>query len=364
MKTFDTFSYFNQQSVIVGGGLLDQLGSLIGPYLKSTRIVVIFDESLTPLLTETILPSLKKSSYDILSIPLKGNESIKNLETFIFLENELLPFIDRQTTLIAIGGGAIGDVVGFSASILLRGIPWIYLPTTLLSQVDSSIGGKTAINSAFGKNLIGSFHFPSLVVTDTAFLKTLSKKQIASGLVELTKHALIQDKNLFDALEQDYAKILTDMNLLPSYISKSIKLKVKIIGQDWFEKDQGTRQYLNLGHTFAHAFESITKNGNSLLHGEAVSLGLCAAYDLAVQQNICCAQDRDRVKNYLNSINMPTHYQGLLFSDRAQEFFKMDKKKKGEEMTFILPKGIGNGCHLFSISHANTQEIFSLFSVN
>jgi 3-dehydroquinate synthase len=311
-----------------------------------------------------MLPSLEKSAYEILSVPLKGNESIKSLETFTFLENKLLPFIDRQTTLIAIGGGAIGDVVGFSASVLLRGIPWIYLPTTLLSQVDSSIGGKTAINSTFGKNLIGSFHFPSLVITDTTFLKTLTKKQIASGLVELTKHALIEDRGLFDELEQNHTKILNDIDLLPPYILKSIQLKVKIIDQDWFEEDQGTRQYLNLGHTFAHAFESITKNENSLLHGEAVALGLCAAYDLAVQQGVCCVQDRDRVKNYLNSIDMPTYYQELLFSDKTQKYFKIDKKKKGEKITFILPKGIGKGCHLFSVSQPNTQEIFSLFSVN
>ncbi len=319
---------------------------------------------MTPLFESTILPSLEKSNYEILYVPLKGNESIKSIEAFTFLENKLLPFIDRQTTLIAIGGGAIGDVVGFSASILLRGIPWIYLPTTLLSQVDSSIGGKTAINSSFGKNLIGSFHFPSLVVTDTAFLKTLTKKQIACGLVELTKHALIQDGDLFDELEQNHAKILSDTDFLPSYIFKNIQLKINIINDDWFEDKNGTRQYLNLGHTFAHAFESITKNENSLLHGEAVSLGLCAAYDLAVEQDVCCEQDRDRVKNYLNSIGMPIYYQNLTFSDKILEYFKIDKKKKGEKITFILPKGIGKSCHLFTVRQPSTQLIFSLFSKN
>ena len=155
---------------------MGELGLLIQPYLKSSRIVVVFDEFLTPLFKTKILPSLEKLTYEILFVPLKGDESVKSLETITLLENKLLPFIDRQTTLIAIGGGAVGDVVGFSASILLRGIPWIYLPTTLLSQVDSSIGGKTAINSTFGKNLIGSFYFPCLVVTDAAFLKTLSDK--------------------------------------------------------------------------------------------------------------------------------------------------------------------------------------------
>lgn len=323
---------------------------------------MLFDEVLTSVVNSKILPSLEKSGYEVLFVPLKGDESIKSLETLKLLENKLLPFIDRQTTLIAVGGGAIGDVVGFTASILLRGIPWVYLPTTLLSQVDSSIGGKTAINSSFGKNLIGSFHFPVLVVTDTDFLKTLSKKQIASGLVELTKHALIQDAHLFDELEQNHNQILNDIDKLPPYILQSIQLKAEIIDEDWFEDKQGTRQYLNLGHTFAHAFEAVTQN--SLLHGEAVALGLCAAYDFSVQQNICLAKESERVKSYLHSIGMPTDYFPLFSSDIVFKYFKMDKKKSGEKITFILPNGIGKGCQLFSVPYTNIQLVFPLFSKN
>ena len=343
---------------------MGELGLLIQPYLKSSRIVVVFDEFLTPLFKTKILPSLEKLTYEILFVPLKGDESVKSLETITLLENKLLPFIDRQTTLIAIGGGAVGDVVGFSASILLRGIPWIYLPTTLLSQVDSSIGGKTAINSTFGKNLIGSFYFPCLVVTDAAFLKTLSKKQIASGFVELSKHALIQDSLLFEDLEKNHINILNNVNLLHPYILKSIQLKVNIIDPDWFEEKQGTRQYLNLGHTFAHAFEAATKDKNPLLHGEAVALGLCAAYDLAVQKGVCSEKDREKVKNYLGSIGMPTHYRSLLFSEETLNYFKIDKKKDGEKVTFILPKGIGKGCQLFSIPQSSIRSTISLFSEN
>lgn len=323
---------------------------------------MLFDEILTSVVNSKILPSLEKSDYEILFIPLKGDESIKSLDTFTFLENKLSPFIDRQTTLVAIGGGAIGDLVGFTASILLRGIPWIYLPTTLLAQVDSSIGGKTAINSTFGKNLIGSFHFPSLVITDTAFLKTLSKKQIASGLVELTKHALIQDNKLFDELEQNQTILLNDITQLTPYILKSIQLKVTIIDNDWFEDKQGTRHYLNLGHTFAHAFEAVTQN--SLVHGEAVALGLCAAYDLAVYEGLCSQLKSERVKNYLDSIGMPTNYRPFFSSDIIFNYFKVDKKKNGKNITFILPKGIGKGCQPFSVPHTNIQLILRLFSKN
>lgn len=315
-----------------------------------------------PLIKNEILISLQNAGYEVLGIPLKGNESIKSLETITFLENKLLPFVDRQTTLISIGGGAIGDVVGFAASILLRGLPWIYLPTTLLAQVDSSIGGKTAINSTFGKNLIGSFHFPALVITDTLFLKTLSKKQIASGLVELTKHALIQDCKLFDELEQNHFILLNDINKLTAYILKSIQLKIAIIDNDWFENKQGTRQFLNLGHTFAHAFEAVTKN--NLLHGEAVALGLCAAYDFAAKKGVCSENERNRVKDYLDAIGMPVNYQPLFYSDIIFKYFKIDKKKSGENITLVLPNGIGKGCQIFSFPQSNIQLIFRLFSKN
>jgi 3-dehydroquinate synthase len=364
LETFGTFSYSKQKAVIVGDNLLDGLGVLIRPYLKSPRIAVIFDELLTTVFQEKILPSLERSAFEILSVPVNGNESVKSLDGLSFLESQLLPFVDRKTTLIVIGGGAIGDAAGFLASILLRGIPWIYLPTTLLSQVDSSIGGKTAINSSFGKNLIGSFHFPLLVLTDTMFLKTLSKRHLAAGFVELSKHALIQDAELFMDLERNHKKLFKCIDLLGPYIFKSIKLKLEIINQDWFEQEQGTRQYLNLGHTFAHAFESMTKGEQGLLHGEAVALGLCAVYDFAAHKDICCSKDAKRVKDYMGSIGMPTDYQNLLSGDQVLAYFKVDKKKRGDKITFILPKGIGKGCHLFTIPESSLNLTFSLFSDN
>lgn len=337
---------------------MGELGPLIGPFLKSSKLVIIFDECLSNLIEAEISPSLKEAGYELMSLPLKGGESIKTLETVVFLEKKLLPFIDRQTTLIAIGGGVIGDVVSFSASIFLRGIPWIYLPTTLLAQVDSSIGGKTAVNSVFGKNLIGSFHFPSLVVTDTTFLKTLPKKQLVSGLVELSKHALILDSSLFSELEENHLKILSDIRLLPSYILKSIQLKIDIINGDWFDEQPGTRQFLNLGHTFAHAFEAADKEAG-LLHGEAVALGLSAAYDLAACLGVCSDQDRQRVRNYIRAAGLSTDYQGYLFTENILKYFKVDKKKRGETIRFILPKGIGKGCEFLDVPHTELKSVFT-----
>ncbi len=260
----------------------------------------------------------------------KNQKSIDEL-----LENLFNHKFDRKSTLIAFGGGVIGDMTGYLASIYQRGIDFIQIPTTLLSQVDASVGGKTGINNKYGKNLVGAFYQPKAVYIQTEFLKTLPKREFGAGIAEIVKMSVTFDREFFEFLEKND---LNDDKILSIAIQKSVKTKAKVVEQD--EKEGGIRAVLNYGHTFAHVIEKET-NYTTYLHGEAVGIGIVMANTLAQKLNLLTKEEALRIKKVLQKYDIPTNYHIKDIEEFYKAFF-LDKKTKNDSITFILPKGIGD----------------------
>ena len=278
---FNNFSY----PIFIGNDLLSNCEEILKKFILKRKIILIHDNffSLINKKNEqfiSFVETIKKLTTTVKMIGIPGGDKSKNISHLEYILEESLSFkIDRSSLVIAFGGGVIGDLAGFAASILLRGIEFIQVPTTLLAQVDSSVGGKTGINSNKSKNLIGSFHQPIAVIADINILKTLPKREFLAGLVEVIKYGLIYDIKFFNTLENNYKDILKYDDLkLCEIISKSCKIKSSIIKND--EKENGKRALLNLGHTFGHAIESFSKYDGTIIHGEAVSIGICLAFKL------------------------------------------------------------------------------------
>ena len=246
--------------------------------------------------------------------------------------------------MLAFGGGVIGDLAGFAASVFKRGARFVQVPTTLLAQVDSSVGGKTAINNAFGKNLVGAFYQPSLVLIDTDLLETLPARQVKAGYAEVVKYGLIDRPEFFEALDAGLGErvLALDPDALASAIARSCAAKAAVVAQD--EREGGVRALLNLGHTFAHALELEAGYGGALLHGEAVSAGMDMAFEFAVRQGMCPEEDANRVHDHLAQLSMPTRPDMAPFlrdPDALLSHMRQDKKNSGGRITLILPRGIG-----------------------
>lgn len=330
--------------IIIGEGLVASAGERILPVLKQRRVVVITDENVAPLHLPALVGSLAKAGIVHSNIVLPAGESSKSFATLEHVLNLLLKEKpERKTTLIALGGGVIGDLVGFAASILLRGVPFIQIPTTLLSQVDSSVGGKTGINTRYGKNLIGSFYQPKMVLADTGVLSTLPLRQRRAGYAEIVKYGLINDPEFFSWLEQNGQKLLDgDQSAITYAVKKSCEHKADIVSQD--EHEGGVRALLNLGHTFGHALEAETGFGEKLLHGEAVAVGMVLAFALSVQMGLCHAADEQRIVKHLQDIGLPYRLRDVADIwdvTRLINHFAQDKKVEDGKLTFILAKAIG-----------------------
>jgi len=252
--------------------------------------------------------------------------------------------IDRNSLVLAVGGGVIGDLTGFCASIVMRGVPYVQIPTTLLSQVDSSVGGKTGINTAQGKNLIGSFYQPAAVIADIDTLKTLPRRELLAGYAEVVKYGLIQDLGFFNWLDKNGQKVCDlDEDAVAHVIEVSCKAKAAMVEAD--EEERGSRALLNLGHTFGHALESEAGYGGMILHGEAVAIGTVMAFDLSHRMGLCSQDDLERVEEHFSTMGLPTrasHIDALGTSvDRLIEAMKHDKKAVGGQMVFVVVNGIG-----------------------
>jgi len=311
---------------------------------------------------KSILNRITKSLYNKKKIIhfFNANEKNKNQKSVnnilqILLKNNF----HRNDCVIAIGGGITGDVSGFASSVYKRGIRFINIPTTLLAQVDSSIGGKTGINSQYGKNLIGSFYQPTIVISDTDFLKTLSKREIICGYGEVLKHSLIANKKFFDFLNKNASKIL---DLKSPYIEKTIHqsclIKKKIIQVD--EKENGLRKILNFGHTFAHAYEATLKYSTKLNHGEAVILGIASATRFSLENNLLSINDFNLVKNHLIKFNLYTNLKNKISKNNINEilnFMLKDKKNNNEKINLILLKKIGKVIYNLTFSK-NKLKLF------
>ena len=298
-----------------------------------TKVLVVTNSTVAALHLETLKNHI--AAKELHTIILPDGEMYKNFESLNLILNACFEHrLDRQSLLIAFGGGVIGDMTGFAASIYQRGINFIQIPTTLLAQVDASVGGKTGINNSYGKNLIGSFWQPRAVYCDSTFLQTLPKREFAAGVAEIVKMAVTFDKNFFEWLERHD---LSDETNLKIAIHKSIAIKADVVSQD--ETEKGIRAVLNYGHTFAHVIENQT-HYSTYLHGEAVAIGMVMANTLAIKLNLLSAEDALRIKDLLERYELPTHYKIDSLETFYDAFF-LDKKSANDKITFILAKGIG-----------------------
>jgi shikimate kinase/3-dehydroquinate synthase len=333
----------SRYEVLIGHGLLDRAGALMAPLLPQPRCVVITDETVARLHLDTLLASLSTVgiSHEAMIVP--PGETSKSLATWQDLVEQLLTLkVDRQTAVVALGGGVIGDLAGFIAATTLRGIPFIQIPTTLLAQVDSSVGGKTGINAPQGKNLIGAFHQPLLVIADTGVLGTLPERERRAGYAEIVKAGLIADAEFYEWCEAHAAAMLEGARAdLAEAIEKAVRFKAEVVGDDEREtKPNDGRALLNLGHTFGHALEAETGYGQGLVHGEAVATGLVLATQLSALLGHCPQEDPSRVAEHLASVGLPTRIAGLK-AENLLAHMKQDKKMRGGRLTFVLSKGIG-----------------------
>ncbi len=329
----------------VGGGLLADAGALIAPLLRRQPAVIVTDATVAELHLGRLQAALDQAGVAHAHIVLDAGESttgFAGLERLVDAVLETGP--ERGSALIALGGGVIGDITGFAASVILRGIDFIQIPTTLLAQVDSSVGGKTGINTRQGKNLVGSFHQPALVIADTALLGTLPGREVLAGYAEVVKYGLLGDAAFFDWLEAN-GKIVCggDQDALRHAVVTSCRAKAAVVAQD--EHETGRRALLNLGHTFGHALEVAAGYGSELLHGEAVALGVVMAFDLSVLLGLCPGGDAARLRRHLDAVGLPTSLSAVARQawrvDDLLAHMRRDKKVRDGKVTFVLARGIG-----------------------
>tara|TARA_Y100000816_G_scaffold285068_1_gene264246 strand:- start:710 stop:1804 length:1095 start_codon:yes stop_codon:yes gene_type:complete len=330
-------------SIIIGKNSLLTLNSEIRDLCpKCKKIAVIIDKKIPKKFLKNIKKSLK--NYKIFVFPLSSSEKIKNFDQASLFVNKLLKLnFNRSDLVIGVGGGIVGDLTGFVSSIFKRGINFINLPSTLLAQVDSCIGGKTGVNSKYGKNLIGSFYNPKVVISETEFLKSLPKREITCGYAEILKHAIIYDKVFFNFLKKNTKKILSlNNNTLSKSINKSCKIKLNFTEKDF--KEKGLRMKLNFGHTFAHALEIQNKYSNKLNHGEAVLVGMLIALKISKLQKLCSEKTYYEIENLYDENSLLKKLKKFLKKKeilRSIKFMENDKKKDDEKINFIFLKKIG-----------------------
>lgn len=330
--------------IIVGERLLAKAGAQIKQVINRPHVIIVSDETVAKLYLHRLVNSLEEAGIQHRSVIVPAGEGTKSLAHFSKLIEQILEQKpSRETTLIALGGGMVGDLTGFAASVLLRGVNFIQIPTTLLSQVDSSVGGKTGINSAFGKNLIGSFHQPLLVLSDISTLASLPKRELLAGYAEVLKYSLINDPEFFDWLDANAEKMLGgDTALLTHAILHCCKTKAAIVEAD--EKEHNVRALLNLGHTFGHALEAETGYGDELLHGESVAIGMVMALHTSVAMGLAPASDLEKLKAHYSKTGLPASPKTIRkdWNKAAlMEHFTRDKKATAAGLTFVLMRGIG-----------------------
>jgi len=326
------------------------------PHLTfDTKVIIITNPTVAGYHLDTVLEKIAASELNVITVP--DGEAYKTLQTVESILDQLFEYkLDRRSLLIALGGGVIGDMTGFTASIYQRGIDFIQIPTTLLSQVDASVGGKTGVNNRFGKNLIGSFYQPKAVYIDPAFLTTLPPREFAAGVAEIIKMAVMFDMDFFSFLE---TADLGEDSALRETIRKSVEIKADIVNQD--EKEAGIRAVLNYGHTFAHVIENET-HYTKYLHGEAVAIGMVMANRLACRLGLMTEEEERRVAALLKSYNLPVHYR-IDDIDRFYTQFFLDKKSAHNSIKFILPRGIGHYSIQKDLDETLIKEVLAEFGI-
>lgn len=330
--------------ILVEAGLLGRAGAILASRCRSGRLVTIADPTAWDEHGKRFSAGLAEAGIDCAPILVAGGEDSKSWAGLAGLIDRLLELgVERGETIAAFGGGVIGDLTGFAAAILKRGCAYVQIPTTLLAQVDSSVGGKTAINVPGGKNLVGLFHQPSIVLIDPDCLDSLPQRQLRAGYAEVVKYGLISDLDFFSWCEANADAILTASEARSFAITRCVKAKAAIVGRD--EQDRrGERALLNLGHTFGHALEAASGFSDRLLHGEAVSIGMTLAFRFSAEAGLCEVGDSDRVARHLASAGLPTELAELgleISGSELLELMRQDKKASSGTLPFILARGIG-----------------------
>ncbi len=323
--------------IYIGGGLLKR-GDLLAPHISGKQVLVVSNVTVAPLYLDKVLAALKEFQCHTVILP--DGEQYKTLDTLNLIFDELLrKRCDRSTTLIALGGGVIGDLTGFAAAVYQRGVPYIQIPTTLLAQVDSSVGGKTGVNHALGKNMIGAFYQPNCVIADTDTLRTLPERELSAGLAEVIKYGLIGDREFFDWLEANIEALRArEPAALAFAIERSCHNKADVVARD--ERESGERALLNLGHTFGHAIETGLGYG-VWLHGEAIAAGMVMAADLSRRLGWISAQSQQRIEALLARAHLPVRAPAEIGAGQFLDLMAVDKKVTNGAVRLILLKGIG-----------------------
>ena len=352
-----------EYDIHIGDGLIDQVADLIGPLLHRPRVAILTDETVAAAHLDRLQAGLDRAGITSVALALPAGEQTKGWPQFTrAVEWILAEKVERRDLVIALGGGVIGDLAGFAAAVARRGIRFVQMPTTLLAQVDSSVGGKTGINAPQGKNLIGAFYQPSMVIADIGLLATLPKRDLLAGYGEVVKYGLLGDAAFFHWLEEN-GPILTngDLDALAYAVRRSCEMKADIVLRD--ETEQGDRALLNLGHTFGHALEAATGYSDRLLHGEGVAIGCALAFDLSARLGLCPQEDPSRVASHLRTMGMKASLADIPgdLPDAAGllDLMGQDKKVIDGQLRFILARGIGES---FVTSEVPREAVLKLLT--
>jgi len=339
MKTLNVELGERSYPIYIGQGLLAR-AELFTQYISGRQVMIVTNKTVAPLYLDKIRQNLK--NYQCESVILPDGEQYKTLEVLNTIFDALLANrFDRGATLIALGGGVIGDMAGFAAACYQRGVPFIQVPTTLLAQVDSSVGGKTGVNHPLGKNMIGAFYQPKCVVADTDVLATLDNRELQAGIAEIIKYGLIRDEAFFEWLEQNIDALLKrNATVLTYAIERSCINKADVVAAD--EQESGVRALLNLGHTFGHAIETGLGYG-TWLHGEAIAAGMCLAAELSHRLGWITEKDVQRISILIHRAHLPNQAPASLSGERMMELMAVDKKVKAGKLRLVLLKSIGHG---------------------
>jgi 3-dehydroquinate synthase len=336
---------FKPYDVEIGPGLIAGAGARLAPLLSRPRVAVAADATVADLHGPALMRSLAQAGIEAHEVRIPPGEASKSFAGLERLCDQLLALdLDRRDMIVVLGGGVAGDLAGFAAAIYMRGIDFVQIPTTLLAQVDSSVGGKTAIDTPRGKNLIGAFWQPRLVLCDLDALSTLPDRQMRAGYAEVLKYGLLGDRGFFERLERDGARVLArEPEALLAAVSRSVEMKAEIVGED--AREAGRRALLNLGHTFGHALEAETGFGEGLLHGEAVALGCALAFRFSAELGLCPPGDVERAERAIAGAGLPVRLSDApghpLRAERLIAHMAQDKKAEAGALVFVLARGIG-----------------------
>lgn len=342
-------------AIVIGSGLLEEIGPRLAALLGAGAIAIVTNPTVGVLYLERVETSLRHVGYHVTVVEIPDGEEYKNLASLALIYDRLLEArLERASPVLALGGGVIGDLAGFAAATLLRGVPFVQLPTTLLAQVDSSVGGKTGINHAAGKNLIGAFYQPRLVLIDISTLKTLPRRELLAGLVEVIKYGVILDAELFATIETQLDGVLSlDEDLLRSIVQRCCALKAMVVQRD--EREADYRSILNYGHTLGHALEALT-GYQRYLHGEAVAIGMAFAAKLSFVRGYCNEETMQRINQLLKRAGLPVEVPREFSAQQLARVIESDKKVASGKVKFICVESVGRA----RFEHLPAPEVAAL----